>query len=116
MADTSKKPSIAPAPASQITLVEKAVVLLLLGLGLAALVASKTFLFERHNPKKALTDFEQLASDKSSPLAGLAINKLGMLLVSQDPTKAIAAFSQQIRDFPEFPLNGFASLMIGTCY
>lgn len=83
---------------------------------LGALVASKTFLFERHNPRKALQELEQLASDKASPLAPLAINKQGMLLVSQNPTEAIGAFSRQIREFPDFPLNGFASLMIGTCY
>jgi tetratricopeptide (TPR) repeat protein len=83
---------------------------------LGALVASKTFLFERHNPRKALQELEQLASDKASPLAPLAVNKMGMLLVSQNPTEAIAAFSRQIREFPDFPLNGFASLMIGTCY
>ena len=83
---------------------------------LAALVASKTFLFERHNPRKAIGELEQLAQDKASPMAPLAVNKLGMLLVSQNPTEAIIQFTRQIREFPDFPLNGFASLMIGTCY
>ena len=83
---------------------------------LAALVASKTFLFERHNPRKSIQELEQLASDKASPLAPLAVNKMGMLLVSQNPTEAISQFMRQIREFPDFPLNGFASLMIGTCF
>jgi tetratricopeptide (TPR) repeat protein len=83
---------------------------------LAALVSSKTFLFERYNLRKALAELESLASDRASPLAPLALNKLGMLLVSQNPTTAIEAFARQIREFPDFPLNGFASLMIGTCY
>lgn len=83
---------------------------------LGALVASKTFLFERHNPRKAIQELEQLASDKASPLAPLSVNKMGMLLVSQNPTEAITQFLRQIREFPDFPLNGFASLMIGTCY
>lgn len=83
---------------------------------LAALVASKTFLFERHNPRKAIQELEQLASDRSSPLAPLSVNKMGMLLVSQNPTEAVTQFMRQVREFPDFPLNGFASLMIGTCY
>ena len=83
---------------------------------LSALVASKTFLFERHNPRKAIQELEQLASDKQSPLAPLSVNKMGMLLVSQNPTEAITQFLRQVREFPDFPLNGFASLMIGTCY
>ncbi|MBI4858656.1 MAG: tetratricopeptide repeat protein [Candidatus Riflebacteria bacterium] len=81
-----------------------------------SLVASKSFLFERYNLRKSLEQFEQLASDRQSPLAELAINKKGMLLVSQNPADAISAFSRQIREFPGCPLNGFASLMIGTCY
>jgi len=83
---------------------------------LNALAASKTFLFERYRIKKAIEDLETLASDRNSPLAPLALNKKAMLQVSQSPTEAIASFSRQIREFPDCALNGFASLMIGTCH
>lgn len=81
-----------------------------------ALVASKTFLYERHDPRMAQDLLGKLADVKDSPLAALALNKLGMLMVGVNPTEAVSVFSRQIRDFPDCPLNGFASLMIGTCY
>jgi tetratricopeptide (TPR) repeat protein len=83
---------------------------------LQALMASKTFLYERHNPKQAIESLDHLAAAKDSPLAPLALNKRGMLLLSQNPDQAIGIFLRQIREFPDCALNGFASLMIGTCF
>jgi tetratricopeptide (TPR) repeat protein len=82
---------------------------------LAALAATKSFFFERHDPAKAEKILADLAENKASPMAAPAINKLASLKVSDDPKRAIELYRRQIEEFPASPLNGFASLMIGTC-